>query len=151
MCLGSTSFFGRLWGSSSLTSEAYVATREKREEPGYALDTGRDLVDHRNMESQVTVPDVVGLPFHVARDVASGAEVALANPDPDGPPIAALAWPGLFYITSQNPLPGAQVDRWESVRVEISAFGPSDRGAVLEPHPPAPTLRAHAETQPRAL
>ena len=48
---------------------------------------------------RVTVPDVVGLPFHIGRDVAAEAGVALANPDPDGPPIAALTWPGLFYIT----------------------------------------------------
>ena len=36
---------------------------------------------------RVTVPDVVGLPFHVGRDVAWEAGVSLANPDPDGPPI----------------------------------------------------------------
>jgi hypothetical protein len=32
---------------------------------------------------RVIVPDVVGLPFHVGRDVAETAGVALANPDPD--------------------------------------------------------------------
>jgi len=70
----------------------------------------------------VTVPDVVGLPFHVGRDLAAEAGVTLANPDPDGPPIAALAWPGLFYITSQSPSPGTQVEQWDSVVIEVEEY-----------------------------
>ena len=72
---------------------------------------------------QVTAPDVVGLPVHVGRDVASVAGVTLANPDPDGPPIGALAWPGLFYITMQHPSPGTDVYRWDSVAIEIVEHG----------------------------
>lgn len=68
---------------------------------------------------RVVVPDVVGLPFRVGQDVASAAGVALSNPDPDGPPIGALAWPGHFVITSQQPPAGAEVHRWDSVAVEI--------------------------------
>ena len=55
------------------------------------------------LADRVTVPDTVGLPVHVGRDLAAELGVTLANPDPDGPPIGGLAWPGLFYITSQNP------------------------------------------------
>jgi len=54
---------------------------------------------------RVTVPDVIGLPFHVGRDVAWEAEVSLANPDPDGPPIGALAWPGLSTSHRNVPPP----------------------------------------------
>lgn len=72
---------------------------------------------------RVTVPDVVGFPFHVGRDVASDAGVVLANPDPDGPPIAALTWPGLYYITSQSPAAGSTVYRWDSVVVETVPYG----------------------------
>jgi hypothetical protein len=76
----------------------------------------------------VTGPDVVGLPFHVGRDLAAEAGVKLANPDPDGPPMAALAWPGLFYITSQSPPPGTQIEQWDSVVIEVREFdgGASD-------------------------
>ena len=74
----------------------------------------------------VPVPDVVGLPFHVGRDLAAGAGVTLANPDLDGPPIAALAWPGLFYITSQSPPPGAQVEQWDSVVIEVEEYRGDD-------------------------
>lgn len=92
----------------------------------------------------VTVPDVVGLPFHIGRDVASSAGVALANPDPDGPPIGALAWPGLFYITSQSPSPGSEVYRWDSVAVEVSAHGTAESGAIPRAPHPQPSDSAHA-------
>lgn len=72
---------------------------------------------------RVTVPDVFGLPFHVGRDLAAQFGVTLANPDPDGPPIRGLAWPGLFYITSQNPPAGTEARRWDSVAVEIVGYG----------------------------
>ncbi|MFZ8758827.1 PASTA domain-containing protein [Microbacterium sp. HMH0099] len=72
--------------------------------------------------ANVTVPDVVGLPFHVGRDTASAAGVALASTNPDGPPIGALAWPGLFYITSQQPAAGTVMRQWDSVVVEIKAY-----------------------------
>lgn len=79
----------------------------------------------------VVVPDVVGLPFHVGRDVASEAGVALANPDADGPPIGSLAWPGLFYIVRQHPAPGTELREWDSVGVEVVAHGDApDREAA---------------------
>ncbi|CAH0231136.1 hypothetical protein SRABI76_02755 [Microbacterium oxydans] len=76
------------------------------------------------------MPNVVGLPFHVGRDLARDAGVTLANPDPDGPPIGALAWPGLFYITSQQPTAGATLYRWDSVAVEIIEHGPAESTAI---------------------
>jgi hypothetical protein len=93
---------------------------------------------------RVTVPDVVGLPFHVGRDVANDAGVALANPDPDGPPVGALAWPGLFFITSQRPAAGTSAYRWDSVAVEIVAHGDAEANAWLK-HPGTPPAdSAHA-------
>ena len=90
----------------------------------------------RRTADRVTVPDVVGLPFHIGRAVASAAGVSLANPDPDGPPIGALAWPGLFSITSQHPAPGTEVYRWDSVAIEISEHGTAESGArAPSPHP----------------
>jgi hypothetical protein len=102
---------------------------------------------------EVIVPDVVGLPFHVGRDVAIDAGVTLANPDPDGPPIGNLAWPGLFYITSQGPAPGTTVYRWDSVAVEIVAYGEADSAApALQPTaPPVDSAHAAAERRLRLL
>lgn len=96
---------------------------------------------------RVTVPDVVGLPFHVGRDLANDAGVTLANPDPDGPPIGGLAWPGLYYITSQNPSAGATLYRWDSVAVEIVPFGEADSSAMAPPHEVPPADNAHADPQ----
>ncbi len=93
-----------------------------------------------------TVPDVIGLPFHVGRDLAEDHGVTLANPDPDGPPIGALAWPGLFFIVSQDPPGGARVPQCSSVAVEIVAHGddaqPAERS---DPPSPRPPLRAEAD------
>jgi hypothetical protein len=96
---------------------------------------------------RVTVPDVVGHPFHIARDLARDAGVTLANPDPDGPPIGALAWPGLFYITSQNPAAGSVLHRWDSVAVEITAHGEAGSPATAEPSRVPPADVAHAEPE----
>jgi hypothetical protein len=93
------------------------------------------------------VPDVVGLPFHVGRDVAHDAGVVLANPDPDGPPIASLAWPGLFYITSQRPAVGTILYRWDSVAVDVVSYGSADSGAVLIRPDTPPVDVAHAEPE----
>ena len=84
----------------------------------------------------VTVPDLAGLPFHVGRDLAAEAQVALANPDPDGPPIGALAWPGLFYIVRQDPAPGALIHEWDSVRVEVVRHGEGPDREWAEPQVP---------------
>lgn len=93
---------------------------------------------------RVIVPDVVGIPFHVGRDIAAAAGVTLANPDPDGPPIAGLAWPGLFYITSQFPVAGTQLYRWDSVVVEIVEHGTAESGAPRADFPQPPADTAHA-------
>ena len=93
---------------------------------------------------RVIVPDVVGLPFHVGRDVAATAGVALANPDPDGPPISGLAWPGLYYIVRQHPTPGTELHEWDSVAVEVVKHGESPDREAATPRPAPPADAAHA-------
>lgn len=72
----------------------------------------------------IEVPDFVGVPFHIARDEAEAIGLTLANPDPDGPPIGALAWPGLFYVTHQSPSPGAKVRPGSHVKISILPHDP---------------------------
>ncbi|MFC4241827.1 PASTA domain-containing protein [Gryllotalpicola reticulitermitis] len=98
----------------------------------------------RSTRRIVTVPDVVGLPFHVGRDAARDAGVTLANPDPDGPPIGALAWPGLYYIVSQEPAPGVQLHEHDSVRVQIIKHGDDGDREPAVPLPVLPVDAAHA-------
>ncbi len=71
-------------------------------------------------------------------------ESPLANPDPDGPPIAALTWPGLFYITSQSPAAGATVYRWDSIAVETTPYGEAESDAATAPPEPPSSDIAHA-------
>lgn len=96
------------------------------------------------MARQVTVPDVVGLPFHVGRDLAAETGVALANPDPDGPPISSLAWPGLYYIVRQDPAPGTVLHEWDSVAVEVVEHGDNPDRAPATPQSAPPADAAHA-------
>ncbi len=96
------------------------------------------------MARRVTVPDVVGLPFHVGRDVATGAGVALANTDPDGPSIGSLAWPGLYYIVRQDPAPGTVLYEWDSVGVEVVKHGESPDREPATPQSAPPAASAHA-------
>lgn len=98
----------------------------------------------RSVRRVVTVPDVVGLPFHVGRDVATEAGVTLANPDPDGPPIGGLAFPGLFYIVRQEPAPGTLLHEWDSVGVEVVKHGDAPDREPAEPRPSPRVDAAHA-------
>ncbi|WP_347977484.1 PASTA domain-containing protein [Microbacterium sp. ProA8] len=95
----------------------------------------------------VSVPNVVGMPFHLADALAASHGVTLANPDPDGPPIGAIAWRRLVYITSQRPSAGSTVTRHSSVTVEIVQQGDADDMAVQgQPDaPPADAAHVHLE------
>jgi hypothetical protein len=99
---------------------------------------------HGRAADAVVVPDLVGLTVEEARDVATAAGVVPASADPDGPPLAALTWPGRFVVTGQQPPPGALLLRWDSVVVEVR---PDDVPAgVREPRVPPPgRLVAHEE------
>ncbi|GHA30754.1 hypothetical protein GCM10010329_62690 [Streptomyces spiroverticillatus] len=68
---------------------------------------------------EVTVPDIVGLIVTEARDVAWKAGVVIASADPDGPPVRALTWPGVWMVTSQHPAPGSRMRRGGSLVIEF--------------------------------
>lgn len=89
----------------------------------------------------VTVPSVIGLHIRDAEQAAYDAGLKLAQPDPDGPPLAALTWSNDHWITSQTPAPGARLWRWDSLVVEWSARQGGDAAGVREPRRPKPTPR----------
>lgn len=76
--------------------------------------------------------------------MATKAGVTLANPDPDGPPIGVLAWPGLFYIVRQQPAPGTQLREWDSVGIDVVKHGDAPNHEPALPRRPPPTDAAHA-------
>ena len=80
-----------------------------------------------------TVPNVVGLLFSHGRQEAAAHGVALANPDPDGPPAAALAWPVDRVIVAQEPAAGSRLRQWDSVKIWLQ--GGPDMGAIPARNP----------------
>ena len=97
------------------------------------------MADQRGRRTDsVEVPDVVGMLLSAGRLVATEAGVTLAQPDPDGPPLGALTWPGEYVVTSQDPPPGTRVWRWDSVAVTWRALDGGDAAGVREPRRPSP-------------
>jgi hypothetical protein len=99
---------------------------------------------------EVTVPDVVGLLVTQARSVAHQAGLALAAGDPDGPPLGALTWPGVWVVTAQTPAPGSRMRRWGSMVIDFREL-PGGTAGDREPRrpPPCPDDLA-AEPEPEA-
>lgn len=84
------------------------------------------------MAELVVVPDFVGQPVHIARDVASKAGLSLASGDPDGPGIGSRTWPGLFWVTEQDPSAGSTIERGSQVRVEFVEDGQAGGGIPVQ-------------------
>lgn len=86
---------------------------------------------------EVTVPDVVGLIVTDARKVAWEAGVVIAAADPDGPPVGALTWPGVWVVTAQHPAPGSRMRHRGSLMIEFKQVSGGKVGDQ-EPRPPSP-------------
>ena len=84
----------------------------------------------------VVVPALVGLTVDDARRVATARGVVPASADADGPPLAALTWPGRYVVTAQEPGPGAVLHRWDSVVVRVRR----DDGGAADREPRRPPL-----------
>ncbi|MGW6707354.1 PASTA domain-containing protein [Streptomyces sp. NPDC054956] len=84
---------------------------------------------------EVTVPDVVGLAVTEARKVAWDAGVVISAADPDGPPLGALTWPGVWVVTAQHPAPGSRMRRRGSLAIEFEEVPGGEPGP---PRPPSP-------------
>jgi hypothetical protein len=98
---------------------------------------------------EVRVPSLVGLTVPAARKVAWDAGVVVAAEDPDGPPLGALTWPGVWVVTAQHPAPGSVMRRRGSVIVDFRKGPPGDETRDHEPRWPLPPLNVlSAERDP---
>ena len=68
---------------------------------------------------EVVVPSLLGMSVTAARQVAWDAGLMIASADPDGPPLDALTWPGVWIVTAQRPVPGSVLRRNGSVVVDV--------------------------------
>ena len=98
---------------------------------------------------EVRVPSLVGLTVSAARKLAWDAGVVVAAEDPDGPPLGALTWPGVWVVTAQRPAPGSVMRRRGSVVVDFRKGLPGDGAGDHEPRLPLPPLNVlSAERDP---
>lgn len=92
----------------------------------------------------VHVPHLVGQFVHIARDEVRRIGLDLGGDDPDGTPITAATWPGLYRVTSQTPEAGAVAHRGDLVRIAFVPDGQTRSGVPAPPPPRPPSLRAEA-------
>ena len=95
----------------------------------------------------VTVPDLVGQPVDIASEMAAAIGLVLSSGDPDGPGIRSRAWPGLFWVTAQNPSAGSVVERGSPVRVTFVEDGQARSDVPAQTGGPLPSLESHADTK----
>lgn len=98
----------------------------------------------------VTVPNLLHLPVHTARDFARRSQLVAVGPDLDAAP--DLSDTGLVgTVVDQQPLAGTPVPRWSTVVIWTSG-GPGDAGVrePRRPNPPPLSVQQHAEEPPPA-
>lgn len=93
----------------------------------------------RLLAGQVAAPDVIGLGWDEAIAVLRAVGLVAVGPDADGPPLAAVGWPG-GVVVDQRPEPGAMLPVGSPVTVWVKR-GPGSSG-VREPRRPKPEARS---------
>ena len=96
---------------------------------------------------RVVVPDFVGEPVHIAIETAAELGLVLVGPDPDGPSLRALTWPGLFWVTEQWTMPGIAVEWGSEVEIAFIEDGESRSEVRAGAGDPTPALSQHAEPE----
>jgi DNA-binding Lrp family transcriptional regulator len=105
--------------------------------PDQVSDVARD----RRRRSLVVVPNVIGMTWDDARQALQNNRLIAVGPDQDGPPLAALGWPG-GVVTDQSPESGAKVPVGSPVTLWVERGGGS---GVREPRRPSPSPRSGRE------
>ena len=95
----------------------------------------------------VSVPNLVGEPVHIARDVAARVGLGLSSGDPDGPGIGSRTWPGLFWVIDQDPSAGSMAERGSQVQITFVEDGQARSDVPAETSGPIPPLvnRPHSQ------
>jgi beta-lactam-binding protein with PASTA domain len=91
------------------------------------------------------VPDLVGQPVHIAQELAANVGFGLAAGDPDGPGLRTRTWPGLFWVTSQDPSPGSVLERGSQIRITFVEDGQARSDVRTQKGGSPPSLHAEAE------
>jgi len=95
----------------------------------------------------VPVPDLVGQPVDIASEMAAAVGLVLSSGDPDGPGIRSRTWPGLFWVTAQDPSAGSVVERGSQVRAAFVEDGQARSDVPAQTGGPLPSLDSHADAE----
>lgn len=95
----------------------------------------------------VIVPDFVGQPVHIAIEVAIGFGLGRSSGDPDGPGLRSRTWPGLFWVTAQDPPAGAAAQCGDQVRITFVEDGEARSDVAARANGPLPSLFSHADPE----
>lgn len=93
----------------------------------------------------VEVPDLIGQPVDIASEKAADVGLVLSGGDLDGPSLRSRTWPGLFWVTTQNPPPGAVVSWGSRVQVSFIEDGETRSDIPAQRGGPQPSLEMHAD------
>jgi len=93
----------------------------------------------------LNVPDLVGQPVHIAQETAANLGFGLAAGDPDGPGLRSRTWPGLFWVTSQDPPAGSVLERGSQIQITFVQDGQARSDVPEQTGGPTPSLQTHAE------
>ncbi|MFC8039447.1 PASTA domain-containing protein [Paenarthrobacter sp. NPDC057355] len=96
---------------------------------------------------KLTVPDLVGQPVHIAQETAANIGFGLAAGDPDGPGLRSRTWPGLFWVSAQDPAAGSVLERGSQIWITFIQDGQARSDVPEQPGGPPPSLTRHAEAQ----
>lgn len=96
---------------------------------------------------KLTVPDLVGRPVHIAQEMAANIGFGLAAGDPDGPGLRSRTWPGLFWVTSQDPSAGSVLERGSQIRITFVQDGQARSDVPEQTGGPTPSVKSHADAE----
>lgn len=95
----------------------------------------------------IVVPDLVGKPVHIAQEIAAKMGLGVRSGDPDGPGLGTRTWPGLFWVTSQDPSAGTAVEPGIQISITFVEDGQARSDVPTQAVGPTPSLIAHAEPE----
>ena len=109
-----------------------------------ASELAAQAAGRRRRQSNVTVPNVVGLSLESARAVLMDSKLVAVGPDPDGLPDDASGWPS-GVVTDQSPESGASVPTGSRVTLWLGRGGTAGDREPRRPSPGPRSLRAMRE------
>jgi beta-lactam-binding protein with PASTA domain len=95
----------------------------------------------------VTVPDLVGQPVHIVEEMAANIGLGLTDGNPDGPGMRSRSWPGLFWVTSQDPSAGSVLEWGSQITITFVQDGQARSDMPAQTGGPTPSLKSHAEAE----